>query len=314
MQTRAKIRAYIRGRFSSPLYRPPPLHESAIRIQQLAARRTSSVDETVSVVAGDPILAGRVFAVARSPFYSRSRRPRDLRQAVMRLGIRAIRDISMEVSLQSSIFDRPVFADALRALGSHSRATAYAMPSVARAARLRFEDGFIAGLFHDIGAAGALLCVADGTPDGEECDAGAVLAAIDDVHGALGMEMIASWDLPATLRTVVWRHQEVELHGLPLVEAACVCIAEQIATRLGRSFPSSDPGTPNDRPLDCVSDAARERGMRALRLDEERLDDIAEEVERLLDEMEPSPQPRPPPPGASTSGRFRAPGIYAQKK
>ncbi len=314
MVTRTRIRAYIRHRFGSPLYRPPPLPESALKIQKLAAGGSPSVDDAVAVVSGDPLLAGRVFAVARSPYYSRTARPKNLRQAVMRLGIRTIRDVAMEVSLQSSIFERPVFADALRVLGRHSRATAYAMPPVMRAAGVRFDDGFVAGLFHDIGAAGALLCIADGTPDGEECDAASVLTAIDDVHGALGMEMIASWDLPAALRTVVWRHQEVELHGVPILEAACVCLAERIASQLGRSFPCAEPGLPDGRPLDSVTDRILDRGLRALGLTESRLDDITEEVELQLDEVDPAPTPRPPSPGTSPSGRFLAPGIYAQKK
>ena len=286
METQTSIRAYIRSRFASPLYRPPVLPESALRIQQLAARGMPSVDEVVCVIERDPLLAGRVFAVARSHFYSRSQAPSNLRQAVMRLGIYTLRDIAMEISVNDAIFDRPVFADALRALGRHSRATAHAVPCVVKASGVRFVDAFIAGLFHDIGAAGALLCIADRAQDGEVCNADTVLMAIDDIHGALGMEMVTCWDLPAELRTVVWRHHDVELHGMAMADAACVCLAEEMVNRLGWSFPLVDPLSADDPTLDAVAPDVLELGRRTLGLDEARLDDLTEEIEGRLERMD----------------------------
>ncbi len=253
---------------------------------RLASHRDPDVNEAVRIIEGDPLVAGRVLAAARSHFYSPARKPRDLRQAIMRLGIRTLRDIAMEVSLQGAIFEQPVYAETLRALGRHSRATAHAVPSVCRAAGVRFEHAFLAGLFHDIGMAGALLCMGQKSSTRATPEPTAVMEAVDDIHGSLGMEMVTAWDLPAQLRTVVWRHQEVEFHGVSLVDAACVCIAEDIVLDLGwaPSSPGGD-GPPVGR-LDRATPRALELGMSALGLDSRKKEQLTEDIAEHLDEIE----------------------------
>jgi len=253
-------------------------------MSRLASRPNPGVDEATRIIESDPLVAGRVMSAARSAHYSPVKKPADLRQAVLRLGVRTLRDIALDVSLQATIFERPVYADVLRALGRHSRATAHATPCVCRVAGVRFEHAFIAGLFHDIGVAGALLCVAEG--DSGPCDPLDVLAAVDDIHGALGMEMVAAWDLPRQLRTVVWRHQEAELYGSCLTDAACVCIAEQIVSELGWSLPTPpDPGNAGVR-VDAVSVGAFELGQRTLELTADRMERLREEVEERLESVD----------------------------
>jgi HD-like signal output (HDOD) protein len=224
-----------------------------------------------------------VMAAARSAHYSPVRKPTDLRQAVLRLGIRTLRDITLEVSLQAAIFERPVYVDVLRALGRHSRATAYAVPCVCRAAGYPFEHAFIAGLFHDIGFAGALLCVAGKQAAAPPYDARDVLVAVDDIHGSLGMDMVAAWDLPAQLRTTIWRHHEAELYGAPLADAASVLIAEQIVLELGYTLPAPLPGNGCLASVDHASTRVMERGQRILDLSGAQMERLSAEIEETLE-------------------------------
>ena len=82
---------------SSP--RLPTLPAVALKIVELMQQRDVGIDELASAISLDPALASKVLKSANSGFYARSRSVTRLRDAVMVLGLRTVKTLSLSFSL-----------------------------------------------------------------------------------------------------------------------------------------------------------------------------------------------------------------------
>ncbi len=118
-------------------------------------RVTDSEDSTAGdiadVILKDPPLSARILRVVNSPFYGPVRGISTINQAVVTLGMRAVKALALSTSLYKLFdIDDPI-VDRIR-FWRHSLEVAIACREIAQACSYKpAEEAFVAGLMHDIG-------------------------------------------------------------------------------------------------------------------------------------------------------------------
>ena len=219
----------------------PSLPIAVTRVMQLTNDPKAGLSDVAHALASDQGLAARVLKLANSAYYGSSRRIGTVSEAVVILGMRTTRNLTLAISCQDML-EREVQGYFLPrgALWRHSLACAAAAQNLARRAHFRgTEEAFVAGLLHDIGKvvmsaylkaefAQVLTRVAKGRLTFS--DAEREVLGFDDAE--VGARLLERWNLPSTLVTAVrYHHAPSQAPESPL--AALVHVADTICLTLG---------------------------------------------------------------------------------
>jgi putative nucleotidyltransferase with HDIG domain len=131
----------------------PTIPAAALEVMKMTGAQEANAVKIAGVLARDQSLSVRVLRLANSAFYGLSRQVTDLSEAVVVLGMRTVRNLSM-VAATYPWMSRPLEGYALgpKQLWTHSFGTALGAQLTARISRKTTEDlAFTAGLLHDIG-------------------------------------------------------------------------------------------------------------------------------------------------------------------
>ncbi|MEM9694327.1 MAG: HDOD domain-containing protein, partial [Myxococcota bacterium] len=181
----------------------------------------------------DPVLAGRTLTVARSPVYNpRGSDVRSLKEAVMRLGTRALGNLVMEVAMGMRVFRASSYVETTEALRRHSLFVAHLSRTIAGRVGVAPETAFLTGLMHELGTACCLLVAGDAFPRHREPPLEEVLPAILRVRAEVGEVVARAWNLPEEVTACVSARQlPARAEWAPL--GACVSYANGIAIESG---------------------------------------------------------------------------------
>jgi HD-like signal output (HDOD) protein len=272
--------------FRSPDYNPPKLPEVAHAVLALTSDPDASIARFVQLLERDQLIAGNVLKMANSVFYcpAAGAEVASLQRAVVRLGLDALRDIVLEIWAQLHVFSSKTYSAAMRRLSRHSSVTAHATTIVAKHAALDTDHAFLCGLMHDAGIAGALSLLGDST-QAEPPKLSAVRDDLDLVHEELSGIMVDLWALPGEVATVVRHHHsyviDEEFHAM----AGAVCLAEEMANRIGFTVDEEDGWSTLFRPLDATHPQAIDRALQLLDLDKDDEARILAEVEDAVERL-----------------------------
>lgn len=133
----------------------PTFFEVSLKIQRTLEREDAGLDTLVPLIALEPLLATRVIGLANSVLFgSDGTVIRDIKSAVMRVGVAAVRSLALAVATsQLAQSDRlgPVRRIAV-ALWDHSVDVAAWSYALARYVRtVNADEAMLAGMTHDIG-------------------------------------------------------------------------------------------------------------------------------------------------------------------
>lgn len=127
----------------------PVLPVTAQKVLSLMADPDVSIEKIKRLIGGDPGLTTKMLKVANSAFYGSYRNIQNLTQAILRLGLNAVRSIVVATSMKN-VYKR--FGLTEKLLWEQIIGSALAANLIARQTRLSDpEDAFIGGLLHDIG-------------------------------------------------------------------------------------------------------------------------------------------------------------------
>ena len=133
-----------------PVFRPV-----TARLLSLLSSDDADVGQVTSLLNSDPAFSAEILTVANSSLYARLSRIDTVQRAVMVLGIERTRALAATVALHGMV--RGVRnKDAGRDCWLHSRAAAIAAQWLAPYYRIHPDQGYTAGLMHDIGRLGML--------------------------------------------------------------------------------------------------------------------------------------------------------------
>jgi HD-like signal output (HDOD) protein len=228
---------------NAPDYRPPTLPTVAVELMTLSQQPDVDIDEVVAVLEKDSLIAGRILKLVQSPIYSGVSPLTSLRDALMRLGLRTLRDLVMEIAMNLKVFRSSDYADTMELLRRHSSATAHLCRVISKYTFVEGEFAFLSGLLHDVGIAGTLIALSERKGDRKTPpDLIAIWPAVDRVHQRAASLMADQWGLSMELKLPMSAHHQVLIEGYPHPLAATVALADDLAHELGWGVLPKDGG------------------------------------------------------------------------
>ncbi len=267
--------------FSSPRYRPPTLPAVAVDVLNLFHRPDVAVGTLTKVLEQDPLITAQVLRLAQSPVHAGRYKIASIQQAMVRLGLRTVRDLVVQVALDAKVFRCKPYAKVMERLQRHSVAVAHLCRIIGRYTSFETEFAFLCGLLHDIGISGALIALAERARGAPALPVAEVWPAVLSVHEQASSLMLRTWDLPPELSLVMAVHHQrpTDQPSPPL--AGMVALANDVATGLGYGLnvdgKHGTPLTPEPR----LEPAEREKLLTKLGLTNEHLDRIAADADAV---------------------------------
>jgi putative nucleotidyltransferase with HDIG domain len=189
-----------------------PLPRAVMRLVELLESETATLGEVETLLKAEPVLCGKVLQIANSAYYGLPRAVSTLQQALMLLGVHAVRGIVLGVAAASTLRGNRAVSAVECELWRHSVRVAGYAQGIARACRWGqrvAEDGYIAGLLHDIGAM-FLATHFSGVYHSLIQAEGELLLAERDLfgydHADVGAMIAERWQLPERIVRVIGEH------------------------------------------------------------------------------------------------------------
>jgi diguanylate cyclase (GGDEF)-like protein len=193
----------------------PSLPAVAVKVIELTQKSNVSLDELARTLQNDQGLAAKILRTVNSSFYGLRRPCSTINQALVMLGLSAVKSLALSFSLVSTLNDSASEEFDLVSYWRRGLYTAVAAKCVARAAGVLQEDeAFLGGLLQDVGimalhqALGQdYLRVMLSTSGDHRQLARAELAAMELQHPEVGAMLVQRWRLPEELVVPVRYHE-----------------------------------------------------------------------------------------------------------
>lgn len=185
----------------------PSVPDVAWKVRRMVDKDDSTADQVASAVSADPAMAAKLVRACNSPLYRGFSDVRNVRESVIRLGMRTTRQLVTVFSLREVFKSRhSSLQKEMEKLWRHSREVAALCWVLAdHATRLNPEEALLAGLLHDIGVVPILVqaehhvnLFADDTN---------LQNAIRELRADVGTAVLESWTFPPAFVDAV-RHAE----------------------------------------------------------------------------------------------------------
>lgn len=192
----------------------PSLPDVVLKIRDALASPDIDLDRLAEISGSDPALAARIMKIANSTLFSRgSVPPADLQAAVVRLGSRMVRNTAIALAAQQVFigYGAKAIQPQMTRVWRHSlhvAALCHLLLTVKRC-EIAPDEGFLAGLLHEVGTLFILLKSKDHSQLWTEPDA--LQAVIDDWQSRLGGRILEQWQFDAALTSAVRDHDSCSL-------------------------------------------------------------------------------------------------------
>ena len=222
----------------------PPLPFVAQKIVSLTQEEDPNIDELAQVISNDQALTAKVLRMVNSPLYSVSSVVTSIAHAVALLGQRGVRDLALGFAA-AGVFDD--FRDdgplPGERLWEHSLGCGLLSKAVADRLHYRFpEEGFAAGLLHDVGKMVFNQSVSNSFAEAlrrvqteKEPLSTLEKKEIGFSHTEVGKLLLQKWNLPPTIVEAVLRHHDPVLANeadSPKINISLIAQVADILTRM----------------------------------------------------------------------------------
>lgn len=251
----AQIKVGVKNAVSQENFDIPLLPHVASQVLQMANNPKAGLPEIEALVKQDQVIAAKIIKTANSPFYRGMQNIVSLREAMSRMGLKALKDIVFSLSLHSKIFKIKGFEPVLAKIWDHSVACAAIAQHLAKKLSIDSDQAFIAGLLHDIGKPVLIQVVADYEENQKKLMAqkakkefkpfdeskwnmeklNEILLPLvfDEYHAIVGALVASKWKLPNSICEVVRYHHEYEKTQEARKLTTVVHIANQMCHHFG---------------------------------------------------------------------------------
>jgi HD-like signal output (HDOD) protein len=184
-------------------------------LQSLMADENAPIDKIAGVIGKDQALAGQMLKMANSAFFSGLNRVRTIKDAILRLGLNQVFNCLATTS-QSNYYKSPnkTIDRYLQILWRHALATAMGGKWLLQKTGYRdlADEGFLAGLLHDIGKLLLLKVIETVSSERKEMNLSDVfiLEILDSMHVEQGHSLMQGWSIPPVYCDVTRNHHAEE--------------------------------------------------------------------------------------------------------
>ncbi|WP_018719352.1 HDOD domain-containing protein [Arhodomonas aquaeolei] len=217
----------------------PTMPDVAVRVRSAIADERAGAPEVTRIIQADPAVAARVLQAANSALYRGERTVDSLNQAVVRLGLRNVRELVTAVTMREVFKSKnTLLNERMLELWQHSALVAATCAVMAR--RLSGFDSdraLLAGLIHDIGVV-PMLAHASEYP-GLSANPGALEQAIAAHRDDLGAMILRRWNFSDEMVDVALLAEEWSRESEGGADYADLVIAAQLEC-LGGGGPDSE--------------------------------------------------------------------------
>lgn len=209
------------------------LPDVAAEVIELCGRSNAGAEMMERSLTRDPFISAQVVSIANSAMFSPRMPILGVRDAVVRIGLDAVRDVVLMVVANSTMFRVPGLAGEVEGLRRRMLAAASVARLIAHALGAESEYGFLAGLLHNIGELVVLeRCAQDGVvtpaiwaaPEGE-----IVRERIYAHHTSAGAAICRAWKLPSGVVDAAQFHHDYRSGGKTHLAAHLVAAADAAA-------------------------------------------------------------------------------------
>lgn len=226
----------------------PPLPASGVSLIELAGTSQADVDDLVQHIEKDPVLSSELLRLANSVLYAAPSPAKTIREAVMRVGLRALRTLVLGLSMRGTILR----SRGVRQYADEIWRQSFSVASLARVlgpkAGVDSDEAFVLGLLHDVGKVSVLATLARELEQDEPAPPELIGRLFRSFHESAGREMARKWRLSEELQAVAGQHHDYRNNETSPRAAALVCIAHKMdlflsmgALREYRALRKSDP-------------------------------------------------------------------------
>jgi len=221
----------------------PMLPWLAMRAVKISEDPDCSINEFVGLISRDVSLLSGVLSFANSAFYSGGRPISNVRQAVIRLGIRTSRNLILTSCISSLMGRMSMKQEWIReSLARHGYVTAAVCHALNQRLQLGYDgEEFTAGLVHDIGRTLLASCFSDEFQEFDALTFEESSATVDQEfsfigtsHAEAGAYFAAKSGLPPVLIEVIRYHHTPDHATGDRRLVALVAAADDIANHLQR--------------------------------------------------------------------------------
>jgi len=187
-------------------------------LSRLLDDETATIDAVVAVVRQDPAMSSKLLQIVNSSFFAASSNVSDVRTAVLRLGMKTVRNLALGIGAFDAVSELATSAISVEQLQQRSLKIARLAGSIA-VGREDPDAAFMAGLTCDVGE----LVVTDAAA-AEQADPEQRVS-----HAEVGAFLLGLWGLPFPIVEAVSNHHSPERSpydrlGLPQIVWLASCL------------------------------------------------------------------------------------------
>jgi len=211
----------------------PMLPEVANKALTLTQAPDSTATVMANLIQSDQSLAGHVMRIANSVAYTPLANLVSLQQAVARLGMGEMSEISLAASVGAKLFNTPGYELYIAQQWQHALATGLWAKEIARQTRSNVEVIFLAGLLHSIGRPAVLQTILDLVELHEIAVSEQDIFELESSYQHATSEMVVkSWEMPNLVTVAVAYYPAYETVPEAAAQAAQISLAIQYATHM----------------------------------------------------------------------------------
>jgi putative nucleotidyltransferase with HDIG domain len=222
-----KVRLRIARDLASGKVEIPPFPKVALELHKIASSRVPDLALACKLIQREVDLAGRMVKAACSPIFG-SKPVDTLDAAAMRLGVEGVRDVAMMAAMGRLMRASP-FVGLAREITIHSFTVAVLTQWICEANALDKKQGFLCGLFHDVGRLALIVALEQyGRTEPIYLEPDVVQVISDDLHAQVGAVVLSSWGMHTIAKRIAERHHEpLKVTGpdVPIVRAVAIADA-----------------------------------------------------------------------------------------
>jgi putative nucleotidyltransferase with HDIG domain len=222
----------LRQRIESGELDIPLLPPTSVTALEVANRPSVDVHQLVQTIARDPLITSELLRIANSALYATQNEASSLQQAIMRIGLKAVRNVVFSAAMKSSLSNARRLNEYAEEVWRQSQSVAAVARKLGASTGFEREQAYLIGLLHDIGKIVLLGMLQREMRDMSRLSPALVGRTFRLFHESAGGAIAAQWKLPIEIVSVASQHHDFASNEDYPRAAALAKLAHEIDLRL----------------------------------------------------------------------------------